>query len=178
MVEEIRNYLNLYITENQIPLKQVLTETDLHQLSVTLSHISKSQANIDFDNISHVIFNGLESKGEAAIKNKIAAIPFEMTTTQEETIANIALLGYYCFMYFRVLHDLPVEKIFLEVNHYMNQHIIKQQDTNKVDCSNPVSNLISINDTEYVRFNGKTIIPPYDSNKLEFITNLTSLLIK
>jgi len=34
-----------------------------------------------------------------------------------------------CFMYFRTLHDLPVEKIMSVVNHYITQHIVNNEDS-------------------------------------------------
>lgn len=178
MIEDIHNCLKLYITENGIPLKQVLTEVDLHQLSVTLAHITNSKAKLEFEAISYDIFEGLKDKGLPSIEWSLQQIPFTIEENPNNNIGNIALLGYYCFQYFAIAHDLPIEKILLVVNTYMRNHIIEQDYTHTIDCSNPVSNLISINDTQYVRHNGRTLLPPTIDIKNKFIKHLTSLLIK
>ena len=178
MISDIHNYLKLYITENGIPLKQVLTEVDLTQLAVTIAQISTPKTKLEFEDIGHTIFNALGEKRNKAIDYPIAQIPFNHYKSYEETIADVALLGYMCFQYFSVIHELPIEKILLVVNEYMNNHKVEQTDTHKINCSNPISNLIPINDTQYVRFNGKTIIPPTEAIKDSFVKQINSLLIK
>jgi len=178
MIADIHNFLKLYVTENGIPLKQVLTEVDLTQLAVTIAQIATSKAEVDFKNIGYTIFDGLGNKSEEAISRLILTIPFELTLNKEESVANTALLGYMCFQYFNIAHDLPVEKILNVVNTYMNNHIVEQTQTHTINCSNPISNLIPINETQYVRFNGKTIIPPTEAIKESFVKQINSLLIK
>lgn len=178
MIADIHNFLKLFITENGIPLKQVLTEADLVQLSVTIGQITTSKTEVEFKNIGDTIFKGLGDKGKDSILYPIQSIPFEYITSDEEARANLALMGYLCLQYFVTTHDLPIEKVLDVVNQYMNNHIVNQTETHTIDTSNPVSNLIRINETQYVRFNGKTIIPPKESIKEDFIKQLNSLLIK
>jgi len=178
MVADIHNYLKMFITENGIPLKQVLSETDLAQLAVTIFKISESKAEVDFKDIGITIFEGLKDKRDQSLIHPILSIPFEHAPSNEETVANTALLGYMCFQFFNVVYELPIEKILVVVNAYMNKHKVEQTETHTIDCSNPLSNLVRINDTQYVRFNGKTIIPPKASIKEDFIQQLNSLLIK
>lgn len=178
MIADIHNFLKLYVTENGIPLKQVLTEVDLTQLAVTIARISTSKAEIDFKAVGDTIFEGLKDKKVHSIEYPIIAIPFEPNTTTEENIANRALLGYMCFQYFKVVHDLPIEKILDVVNDYMNNHIVAHTETHTIDCSNPMSNLVRINETQYVRFNGRTIVPPTEAIKESFVQQINSLLIK
>jgi len=178
MITAIHNFLKLYVTENGIPLKQVLTEVDLTQLAVTIAQISTSKAEVDFKNVGYNIFESLGDKKDNSIKYPILSIPFAVNETTEESIANVALLGYMCFQYFSVIHNLPVEKILDVVNTYMNNHIIENTQTHTINCNNPISNLIPINETQYVRFNGKTIIPPTEAIKESFVKQINSLLIK
>lgn len=178
MISDIHNYLKIFVTENGIPLNQVLTETDLVQLSVTISQLTTPKAEIDFKAVSNNIFRALEVKGELSILHTISTLLFTFADTPEENMANKALLGYMCLQYFSVVHDLPIEKILFVVNDYMSKHIVEQTETHNIDCSNPMSNLIPINDTQYVRYTGKTIIPPKASIKEDFIKQLNSLLIK
>lgn len=178
MIADIHNYLKLFITENGIPLQQVLTQADLTQLAVTIAQISTSKSEVDFKNVGDTIFKGLGDKCNNSILHPIQSIPFEYITSDEEVKANLAVLGYFCFQYFNVVQDLPIEKVLDVVNQYMNNHIVNQTETHTIDCSNPISNLIRINDTQYVRFNGRTILPPKPSIKEDFIKQLNSLLIK
>jgi len=178
MIADIHNFLKLYVTENGIPLKQVLTEVDLTQLAVTIARISTSKAEIDFKAVGDTIFEGLGKNRNESLTYPIQAIPFELINTYEKEVANIALLGYICFQYFNVIHDLPIEKILDVVNDYMNKHIIEHTETHTINCSNPISNLVPINETQYVRFNGRTIVPPTEAIKESFIQQINSLLIK
>ncbi len=178
MIERINNYLKVYISSEGVPLKQVLSAEDLQQLSISLYHITKPKEQKDFEAISNGIFRALGDKAKKAVQYPVSELTFEQVKTEDEAIANIALLGYYCFMYFSVVHDLPIERVLTVVNHYISQHIIDKNDTAKVNCNSPMSNLIQINEEQYVRFNGKTILPPFDEIKDNFIEQITNLLIK
>ena len=56
MIAKIHNYLKVFVTENQIPLQQVLTERDLVQLSVTIANITDNPDTKEFNNIANTIF--------------------------------------------------------------------------------------------------------------------------
>lgn len=178
MIADIHNFLKLFVTENGIPLKQVLTEADLTQLAVTIAQISTSKSEVDFKAVGDNIFKGLGDKGIESIHHLIYSIFFTQPTTDEAAIANTALLGYLCLQYFVTVKDLPIEKVLDVVNQYMNNHIIADTETHTIDCSNPMSNLVRINETQFVRFNGKTILPPKSSIYEDFVKQLNSLLIK
>lgn len=179
MVQIIHDFLKLYITEDGIPLKQVLNANDMHQISVTLAHMTTAKSKLDFQDISDNIFKALGTKGEKALEYPIQSIPFEQVSTEEERIANIALLGYYCFIYFDAMYELPIEKILVVVNTYMKQHIVSQDITHTLtDLHNPISNLIAVSETEYVRYNGKQVLPPFNNMKDNFIKQINELLIK
>lgn len=178
MVADIHNFLKLYVTENGIPLTQMLTPADLQQLSITLAHITISPSTKEFNDIGEDIFIALGKNTHRAITYPIDSIPFSTTLDEETNRADLALLGYYCFQYFAVLYELPIDKILFVVNNFMREHIVKQEDTKLVNCNNPVSNLIPIGENQYIRFDGKTILPPFDSIKEDFIKQINSLLIK
>lgn len=176
MINSIHNYLKVYVTENNIPLVQVLTERDLYQLSVTLAKITKDNSITAFKNTETDIFIPLSDGHKINLYRNIEEFLFVIPESPQEGVANILLLGYYCFMYLSVRYELPIEKSLFVVSQYMKNHIIEQADTHSIDCSNPISNLIRINDTQYVRTNGKQILPPSVSIKETFIKELTSLL--
>lgn len=178
MVTIIYDFLKLYITEDQIPLKQILTERDIRQLSVTLAHITASPETTEFNNIAENIFKPLGEKGIRAIINSIASFFIQSHETEEAGEIELSILGYYCLLYFRSKHDLPVEKILFVLNKYMNNHIVDTKDVIKMDLVNPISNPIPINDKQYIRFTGRQILPPNNEVKEEFKTELTNLLIK
>lgn len=178
MISKINDFLKMYISTEGVPLKQVLSSEDIQQLAVSLYHITKSEEKKEFEAISNNVFTALGDKATFALQYPLEEIPFNYCNSKEEREANIALLGYYCFMYFSVIHNLPIEKIMVVVNHFISQHVIDKNDITKVNCNNPISNLIQINEEQYVRFNGKTIIPPFDEIKDNFIKQITNLLIK
>lgn len=178
MITVIYDFLKLYITEDQIPLKQILTERDIHQLSVSLAHITASPETTEFNNIAETIFISLGDKGIKAILNSISNFFVQSYETEEAGEIELALLGYYCLMYFKSKHNLPVEKILFVLNKYMNNHIVNIKDVIKMDLINPISNPIPINDKQYIRFTGRQILPPNNEVKEEFKTELTNLLIK
>jgi len=178
MITKITDYLNLYISKDGIPLKQILAPEDINQIAVSLYHLTKGKEIKDFEAISNGLFSNLKEKTSNAVFYPIKSIPFLPINSDEEEIANIALLGYYCFMYFSVIHNLPIEKIIFVVNSFISKHIINVEDIYKVNCNNPISNLVPINEEQYIRFNGKTIIPPFDEIKDNFIKEITNLLIK
>lgn len=178
MVGEINNYLKLFITENQIPLIQILTERDIYQLSVTISAITASPETREFNNICDTIFEPLKEKGTKAIMNTINTHMVTNFNSELEEEVSLALVGYYCLMYFRLTYNLPVEKLLFVVSTFISNHKISYKDTHKVNVNNPISNLIRIDPEHFVKYNGKTILPPNDEIKTEFITQLTNLLIK
>lgn len=178
MISKITDFLKMYVSTDGIPLKQVLPPEDIQQLAISLYHITKLKESKDFEYISNNIFIALGDKANFALQYPLEEIPFNRCNSFEEREADIALLGYYCFMYFSVIHNLPVEKIISVVNHFISQHVIDKNDITKVNCNNPISNLIPINEEQYVRFNGKTIIPPFDEIKDNFIETISNLLIK
>jgi len=178
MVSKINDYLKVFVTENQIPLTQVLTERDIYQLSVTISAITASPETREFNNICDTIFEPLKEKGSIAIINAINTHMMTNFNSELEEEVSLALVGYYCLMYFRLTYNLPIEKVLFVVNAFMTNHIISYKDTHKVNVNNPISNLIRIDPEHYVKYNGKAILPPNDEVKKEFITQLTNLLIK
>jgi hypothetical protein len=178
MVNEINSYLKIFVTENQIPLQQILTERDIHQLSVTIAAIAANPETTEFNSISDTIFKPLKEKGTKAVLHSINENLLTNLTTKEEEETSLAVLAYYCLLYFKLQYDLPVEKILFVVNTYMNNHRIKNKDTHKINVNNPVSNLVRIDPEHYVKYNGKVILPPNDDIKKEFIAQLTNLLIK
>lgn len=179
MVEDIHNYLRIYITQDGIPLKQVLTEIDLHQLSVSLFHITNSKANKAFEKVGVEVFEGLkEDKLLKALEYPILSIPFQQPTTKEEQYFDVGLLGYHCFMYLAVAQGLPVSQALLVLSEYFLKHIVNAEDAATINCSNPVSNLVPVSEDTYVRFDGRRVIPPTDAIKEEFIKQFNSLLIK
>ena len=178
MIAKIHNYLKVFVTENQIPLQQVLTERDLVQLSVTIANITDNPDTKEFNNIANTIFEPLGDKGMMSILHSISEHMVTHYNTKLDEDIGIVLLGYYCMMYLKISFDLPVEKMLFVVNTYMNNHKVKNSDVHKIDLNNPISNPIRIDSEHYVRYNGRTIQPPTDDVKAEFKTQITNLLIK
>lgn len=178
MVNEINAYLKIFVTENQVPLRQILTERDIYQLSVTISAITASPETREFNNICNTIFEPLKEKGNIAVMHAINTHMITNFESKLEEEVSLALVGYYCLMYFKLTYNLPVEKLLFVVNTFITDHKISYKDTHKVNVNNPLGNLIRIDPEHFVKYNGKTILPPDEDIKKEFITQLTNLLIK
>lgn len=177
MIETIRAFLNVYITEHNVPLKQVLTERDVYQLSASLAAITASPETKEFNRIAETIYEPLGEKGLEATLYFIDDYIVNPPTTALEKDVSLALLVYNGLLHFKLRYDLPVEKILFVLNAYMNNHIVKQEDVHKMTLTNPISNPVRINAEEFIRFNGKIVLPHTDEIKEEFKKQLSNLLI-
>ena len=98
MIAKIHNYLKVFVTENQIPLQQVLTERDLVQLSVTIANITDNPDTKEFNNVANTIFEPLGDKGMMSILHSISEHMVTHYNTKLDEEIGIVLLGYYCMM--------------------------------------------------------------------------------
>ena len=177
MYQEVTNFLKSYITQQEIPLHQILTPADIHNISATVSVLGKSKGNIQFDDTYERIFLPLGDKGEKILDHQILSSVFEINSTEVPEV-KIMELAYYCLMLLRLKHDLPVERILELVTTYILEMIIPDSQTKySFNKEYPVSNLISIGNDNYIRTNGLKIIPPTEAISLEFINKIKQLLI-
>lgn len=177
MYQKVTDYLKSYVTIQDIPLTQILTPSDIHHISATVSVLGKSKSEIQFEDVHNRIFEPLGGKGEKILDYGILHSIFDIkkAETPEVTIMELA---FYCLMYLKSRHDLPIERVLELVTSYIKQMIIPATEIKySSNPDYPNSNLISISDTEYVRTNGLELVPPTKELRQDFINKIKQLLI-
>lgn len=177
MYQKVTDYLKSYTTVNDVPLHQILTPSDIHHIAATVTALGKSKAEIQFEDTYNRIFQPLGDKALKIINYQILTSMFSIKDNETPEV-EIMLLMYYCLMYIRLKHDLPVERVVELVASYMQEMIIPAEQTKfSFNKEYPVSNLIPVSDNEFIRTNGLTIVPPTEAISLEFINKIKQLLI-
>lgn len=173
MIKELIEYLEVFVTENGIPLKQVLTKQDVIQLAVSINALTTPKEYTDFNNINDSIFKLL--KNERNDPTYYPIIKLALSLDNDNSLEYVSLLGYYCLQYLKLNYNLPVKETLLVLNSYMKNHIVNAEDCNKIDCNNPLSNLIPISEDTYIKYNGREILPPTKAINNEFIEQIKKL---
>lgn len=177
MYQKVTDYLKSYMTVQDIPLHQILTPSDIHHIAATVTAISKPKGEIQFEDTYNRIFEPLGEKGEKIIDNQILSLVFELNDTDTPAV-KIMELAFYCLMYLKCRHDLPLERVIELVTAYMQEMIVPSEQTRySINKAYPVSNLVQVSDNEFVRTNGLKLVPPTEAISLNFINKIKQLLI-
>ena len=177
MYNEVLDFLKSFTTQQEIPLHNILTPADLHNIAATISVITKSKSVIAFENTAEDIFRPLEDKGLNIVENQILYNAFSMGEVEVPEINMLKML-YYCFMYLYIKHELPVEQSLLVISNYMQEMVIKESDIKQ--AYNPKEenvNIIPLLPGSYIKTTFKNIIPPFSDSQENFIQKIKSLLI-
>lgn len=177
MYNEVLDFLKSFTTQQEIPLHNILTPSDLHNIAATISVITKSKSTLAFEDTAERIFKPLEEKGLTIIEHQILYNAFSMAETEVHEVNMLKLL-YYCFMYLYIKHDLPVEQSLLVISNYMQEMLIKEDDIKQ--AYNPKEenvNIIPLLPGSYIKTTFKNIIPPFPDSQENFIQKIKSLLI-